>query len=523
MLRNPCGPPSHRHQISGPCSGSERSRVIPASANRDGRRAGRPGMSRVPGARAPAIVLSAPAGDGGHQSRRPISASPSASSVGQRLGTGASSSSPRPSSESPWRGGCDRSSTRAAALSTSAASRSQVDRAHRVTAGVGLDRRQEPELGDRSTGNPRRARGRCRTGRCCGPARARAARRRCAATARSHGNHGNAQLATSCPAASAMTWLLADEPRLRNAARYCWCHRICWTASRSCSNRPATPGQSSSRRRIQVRLISRMPSSMPLVQLHAGQEGVLPPPGAELARHPVGVRLLAGQEPGGGQQREVLQPGDLPDLLDVAGLLLRAVVDPEAVAAGIGAAPGHRIGEPVGLDQVGPGRRPAPPTRPSAAGPRRRARPPGPARAPARRCPAGSTAPNLAHAGRRRAGQRPARGRTCRRVQAAWSAWSRARQATSAGDIRAIRRAYQPRRDAGEPLTPAPGGCSSRLSPTAIVARVVATSDSTEIGIGPPVRQASMNLRRARPAGPCPGRPGTSWRSAAARPRPSPS
>ena len=35
------------------------------------------------------------------------------------------------------------------------------------------------------------------------------------------GNHGKAQLATSWPAASAMTWLLAEEPRLRNAARYC--------------------------------------------------------------------------------------------------------------------------------------------------------------------------------------------------------------------------------------------------------------------------------------------------------------
>ena len=35
------------------------------------------------------------------------------------------------------------------------------------------------------------------------------------------GNHGKAQLATSCPAASAITWLLADEPRLGNAARYC--------------------------------------------------------------------------------------------------------------------------------------------------------------------------------------------------------------------------------------------------------------------------------------------------------------
>ena len=51
----------------------------------------------------------------------------------------------------------------------------------------------------------------------------------------------------------------------------------------------------------------------------------------------------------------MLQPGDLPDLLDVAGLLLRAVVDAERVAVGRGPAAGHRVVEPVGLHQVGPG------------------------------------------------------------------------------------------------------------------------------------------------------------------------
>ena len=46
---------------------------------------------------------------------------------------------------------------------------------------------------------------------------------------------------------------------------------------------------------------------------------------------PACVVLVLGEEPGGGQQRQVLQPGELPDLLDVADLLLRAVVDTERV------------------------------------------------------------------------------------------------------------------------------------------------------------------------------------------------
>ena len=120
------------------------------------------------------------------------------------------------------------------------------------------------------------------------------------------------------------------------------------------SNRSATPGQSSSRRRIQARLISRMPSSMPLVQCTPDRKGFSRHQERSWSATRSRVRLVAGEEPGRGQQREVLQPGDLPDLLDVAGLLLRAVVDPEGVAVRIGPAPGHRIAEPVGLDQVGP-------------------------------------------------------------------------------------------------------------------------------------------------------------------------
>src|SRR5262245_37231167 len=85
------------------------------------------------------------------------------------------------------------------------------------------------------------------------------------------------------------------------------------------------------------------------------QEGVLPPPGAKLVGYPLRIRLVVCEEPGGSQQREVLQPGDLPDLLDVAGLLLRAVVDAEGVAVRRRPAAGHRVEEPVGRHEVGPG------------------------------------------------------------------------------------------------------------------------------------------------------------------------
>ena len=88
--------------------------------------------------------------------------------------------------------------------------------------------------------------------------------------------------------------------------------------------------------------------------MHAGQERVLLPPGPQLAGDPLGVLLVLAQVPGGGQQGQVLQPGDLPDLLDVADLFLGPVVDAEGVPVGFGAAPGHRVQEPVRLDQVGP-------------------------------------------------------------------------------------------------------------------------------------------------------------------------
>src|SRR5579859_6566957 len=88
--------------------------------------------------------------------------------------------------------------------------------------------------------------------------------------------------------------------------------------------------------------------------VHTGQERVLPPPGAQLVRDPASISLVMGERPGSGEQREVLQPGEFPDLLDVADLLFRAVIDPEGMAVLNGPTARHRVEEPVRLYQVRP-------------------------------------------------------------------------------------------------------------------------------------------------------------------------
>ena len=199
--------------------------------------------------------------------------------------------------------------------------------------------------------------------------------------------------------------------------------------------------------------------------VHAGQEGVLPPPGAQLVGDPARVLLVMGEEPGGGQQREVLQPGDLPDLLDVADLLLRAVIDAEGVTVGSGPAAGHRVAEPVGLHQVGPddaqdfpfaAHQPVRAGQNGGLGLRRDTRGGVPAarRRRTSRSPAGggASAPSCP-------------GLTCRRDHSACSTWSRARQATSAGDIAAARRAYQPSREIAVALIRAPVARSTGSRP----------------------------------------------------------
>src|SRR5580693_4295731 len=88
--------------------------------------------------------------------------------------------------------------------------------------------------------------------------------------------------------------------------------------------------------------------------VHAGQERVLPRPRAKLVRDPASVSLVMGEKPGRGEQSEVLQPGEFPDLLDVADLIFRAVIDPEGMAVLNGPTACHRIEEPVRPYQVRP-------------------------------------------------------------------------------------------------------------------------------------------------------------------------
>ena len=70
--------------------------------------------------------------------------------------------------------------------------------------------------------------------------------------------------------------------------------------------------------------------------------------------HPIRVLLLMGKEPSGGQQGEVLHPGDLPDLLDVADLAPLSGDRHERRNGREGPAAGHRVTEPVGSYQVVP-------------------------------------------------------------------------------------------------------------------------------------------------------------------------
>lgn len=57
--------------------------------------------------------------------------------------------------------------------------------------------------------------------------------------------------------------------------------------------------------------------------------------------HPAHVLVFPGQKPGRGQHRQVLKARDLPDLLGVADLLLRTVIDTEGVTVRIGSVTGQ--------------------------------------------------------------------------------------------------------------------------------------------------------------------------------------
>src|SRR5262249_26099684 len=88
--------------------------------------------------------------------------------------------------------------------------------------------------------------------------------------------------------------------------------------------------------------------------VHAGQERVLLPPGLDLLRYPLRVRVIVAEVPRGREERQMLQPREFPDLLDVPCLLFRAMVDPECVPVARRATAGDWIKKPVRRDQVGP-------------------------------------------------------------------------------------------------------------------------------------------------------------------------
>ena len=83
--------------------------------------------------------------------------------------------------------------------------------------------------------------------------------------------------------------------------------------------------------------------------VHAGQERVVAPPGAKLPGRELGIARVRREELGGGEDRELVVPRRLPDILDGANLSDVATVDVERVG-GIGRAPaGPRVEEPVGI------------------------------------------------------------------------------------------------------------------------------------------------------------------------------
>ena len=324
------------------------------------------------------------------------------------------------------------------------------------------------------------------------------ARRRPRASASLSAYHGKAQAAASRPAASATTWLLADEPRLRKAARYSWCHQICRSASSLCSKRSPTLGHSSSSRRIHTQLDAAGPRARcRWSSARRTGTGSAATRSAAARRRRSAYRSSPVSHQAVGEHGQVVVPRQLPDLLDVAGDRLVAVVDPERepVAAahggrspGRGTSPGRRCParatpstvQLAGQDPVGRGDhgRPAPARTTCAHGPtpavvgERRAVVAQPAAAVRRGRPGAPGGAPSAGAGPRSTARR------------------RPRPATS--------RAAAGRTSRAGPAHSVTGSPDGRLVPTASVARVVATSESQRdrhrrAASGPPRRTRSSS------------------------------
>src|SRR5688572_7968093 len=88
--------------------------------------------------------------------------------------------------------------------------------------------------------------------------------------------------------------------------------------------------------------------------VHSRQKWVGSPPGTQLFRGRIRVMLLLRQPPCARQNGQVMVPGHLPDLLNVAGLRLVAMMDAEGEPVVRRTTPSHRIVEPVRIRAIGP-------------------------------------------------------------------------------------------------------------------------------------------------------------------------
>ena len=299
MDRKPCGPPSHRHQISGPSS---------AGAQQNQAGLGEPawslcGARELTLARGPRTGAWVPLANEGHQQGRP---------TGRRRWTGGahgsrsgSSTTPRPSSPSPCRGGRPVTSTMAAAASSIWASRAQVVSdsgcpcASASTAATSPSSRHEAVVVGRQL--PVETVGEGVGGECRsavpprwpairGSGRTRGTRRR-----RPASRFGDdVVVGRESPG-----W--GRRPGTPGASRSAGRHRRCARTGRPPWASRRAVGGSRSRRSAGCR------RSIPLVQCTPLSK-VRAPPGTKLSGGSLGVALVLGQPPGGRQHGDVVVP-----------------------------------------------------------------------------------------------------------------------------------------------------------------------------------------------------------------------
>ena len=224
----------------------------------------------------------------------------------------------------------------------------------------------------------------------------------------------------------------------------------------------------------------------PAGPVDAGEERVAGPPGAQLGGDRLGVAVLAGEPPGGREHRKVVVAGQFPHGLDVPRQGLVTVVDAERQRAVRRSPAGDRVAEPVRVHDVGSwctqdlpvaGQQPVRSGDHPAPGLRRHLR------------------PDLR---RNRTAEAPCRqqsrhGREClARPHLPPPPTDLTRPVTDPEEKLLRGHPQEPSHvPAGRPAHGASGRPETRLSPTAIVARVVATSDARPIGMAAPSRTAS--------------------------------